>query len=132
VLRRDTGATVWHRVSTTPVVTAAVMEDLVLVSSDLLYAYRLADGDPVWRLNLRASRLAAAPAHGLLIVANARSLLAVDLRGTVRWRAELATPARPGRPDRILVAGDRVYLTLDPGERGADPSFVDVVALTLA
>jgi serine/threonine protein kinase len=132
VLRRDTGATVWHRVSKTPVVAAVVMEDLVLVSADLLYAYRLTDGDPVWRLNLRGSRLAAAPAHGLLIVANARSLLAVDLRGTVRWRAELATPARPGRPDRILVAGDRVYLTLDPGERGADPSFVDVVALTLA
>jgi outer membrane protein assembly factor BamB len=118
---------VWHWVEPKPVVTVAVLADLVVVAADLVRAYRLSDGREVWKVDQRGSRLAAAPGHGVVVVAGHREILAVDAEGEERWRTDLPSP---GRPTGVVVHEDEAYVTLEPdGEPIA--SFVDLIAVAL-
>lgn len=127
-------ATIWNVNSSTPVWTTnpgdgapggkpisdiAISGDLVLVASDTLTAYGLANGNTVWECAINAARLAVSTDPSVIVAATADRIAGVSLAGgTQIWQTPLPAGATGGQADHLSVAPHVAFLTLS-GAAGA-------------
>ncbi|WP_345629519.1 serine/threonine-protein kinase [Rugosimonospora acidiphila] len=131
VRRTGDGGLAWQYTSPMPVAGIEVCGDLLLVAADVLTAYALPTGRPVWHSELRGARLAALPDGRTVVAATGHDISAFDPSGAVLWRADLPAVVDDALPDRLTVQGQVGYLTLQPSVPHGAPLPVDVLAVRL-
>jgi outer membrane protein assembly factor BamB/predicted Ser/Thr protein kinase len=130
-LRISDGVAAWQTSSQTPVAAIELVGDLVLVSSDHLTAYSVANGEEVWRLPLHGARVAVSASGGTVIAATERTISAVDVRGRGRWQVPLPDEVAHAMPDRLTTGDHVAFVTFRARPGRHEPLDVDVLAIAL-
>jgi predicted Ser/Thr protein kinase len=131
-LRLADGSEAWADRSQMPVTDLVLAGDLVLTAAERVRARRIDDGTTQWQLEARGSRMAVAPGRAVVVAGPDGRVSAHDLTGADLWQADLPDGARNGIPDRLVVDGDQVIVTVAPPPgRGPLPGLIDAVAYAL-
>jgi outer membrane protein assembly factor BamB len=130
-LRMAGGTEAWADTSPRPVTDLALAGDRVLVAAERVRARRADDGSEQWTVEMPGARLGVASQRVVVGTPDGR-VSAHDLDGNDVWRAEVPDDARFGIPDRLVVDGDQVIVTMAPPPRATGQAdTVDVVAFAL-
>ncbi len=82
-------------------------------------------------MELRGARIAPTPDGKRIIAGNESTLLALDLAGTVLWRAPLPGSVSGAVLDRLTTDEHTAFLTFRPRPERSDSPGVDVLAIAL-
>jgi outer membrane protein assembly factor BamB len=129
-LRLSDGASIWQKTSAHPIAGIEIVEDLLVVATDVLTAYAVDTGERSWQVALRGGRIAVPAGGNGIVVATEDGIRAVDTQGGIRWWLPMPEPLRAGFPDRLTTDGHVAYLTLKP-RLDRPPPTVDVLAVAL-
>lgn len=128
-LRLADGSQAWTDRSQTPVADFVLAGDLVLTAAERVSARRPDDGVVEWEVDRSGARMGVAPGRALVVAGPNGRVSAHDLTGADLWETDVPDAARTGIPDRLVVDGRQVVVTLAPPPgRGPQPETVDVVA----
>ena len=101
----------------------------MLTAADRVRVRRPDTGTVEWEIGLSGCRMGVVPGRAVVTAGPEGRVSAYDLTGTEVWKVDLPDDARSGIPDRLVVDGRQVVVTLAPPPgRGPQPEMTDVVA----
>ena len=125
------GRALWSTASQTPIAGIAVVADMVVVAAGRVAGHAIGDGAQRWEYDLLGALIAPTVDGAGIIMANDRTICALELTGAQRWRSPLPRAVSGSVINSLTTDEHNAYVTFRPRTNQRIPPGVDVVAVRL-